>query len=724
MKGYDSTAGDVATTTPVGNVMDFDTAIEESYAYDLWDQDKTMGCKCDPVYYGADCSLKKCKYGVDPLFYDDTDGRIYQTTVIHLGSKGVTAKGKISGTFSIVFYDVFGEKYATKGIQADPAETTALKVQQALEALPNGVIAKTHGDVTFEASGYGITKTPAVQVSKADSDGTLTTSGCIGAGTANNGMGIGAGDPVLSTNGKGVGLGVLGYGATSAYGPEFTITFSTNPGILKTIELDTRQVTNPGTTDYWVANSRQGQFQSRYSTNLGRINTLRYGSKLLYTNTDLGTGSSPAVSASTPLKVGGQEFGVASATDYVITLNEPFLGTSIIPVLTDTGSMATALKAAALEMVTSAGGKITALTVGDFKNGAKLYVNGCPITSSDSSVSPNHLTVTIVNNNDCHYDAFPGGTSGDVVYRRTDDPNNQNVYATSGDTAAESAQGYCTTRGSPDIYACAQTATGFVQGFDKATNKFTVDAATGAADDDTIFVNGLGPMRITSGAAGTDIIASYAGEAGDEFFESFAGGGDTGMLMFGAAAYTDRAAGDILIMDGRRYKVASVGTTPDTTAAKVTLTESYAGGMIYEECTGCVTAIDAGGITLTVSRSVTVKVGEGFMVQGYTDINQVFTAKAAVSPAATSITLNKGGTNGYPLLHPGAGISGQTKNLYKVLNGMGYKPFEVTEAVGGTTYQYVSQCSNRGACDSSTGVCKCFKGYSNDNCDTQNMLAA
>merc|ERR1712070_492667 len=153
---------------------------------------------------------------------------------------------------------------------------------------------------------------------------------------------------------------------------------------------------------------------------------------------------------------------------------------------------------------------ITALTVGDFKNGAKLYVNGCPITSSDSSVSPNHLTVTIVNNNDCHYDAFPG------------------------DTAAESAQGYCTTRGSPDIYACAQTATGFVQGFDKATNKFTVDAATGAADDDTIFVNGLGPMRITSGAAGTDIIASYAGEAGDELFESFSGGGDTGMLMFGA----------------------------------------------------------------------------------------------------------------------------------------------------------------------------------------------
>merc|ERR1712100_179131 len=319
----------------------------------------------------------------------------------------------------------------------------------------------------------------------------------------------------------------------------------------------------------------------------------------------------------------------------------------------------------ALEMVTSAGGKITALTVGDFKSGAKLYVNGCPITSADTSISPNHLTVTIQNNNDCHYDAFPAGTAGDVVYRRTDDPNNQNVYATSGDVSAVSAKGYCTTRGSADIYACAQTGTGFVQGFDKANNAFTVDVATDLADDDSFFVNGLGPMRLTSGTGTTTHTASYAGEAGNEFFESFNGGTDTAMLAFNVAAHTDRAAGDILIMDGRRYKVASVGSTPDGTAGKVTLTETCAGGMIYEECTSCVTDI-------------------------------------------TATTF----------------VSSLTKNLYRVLNGMGYKPFEVTEAVGGTTYQYVSQCSNRGACDSSTGVCKCFKGYSNDNCDTQNMLAA
>ncbi|OQS06265.1 hypothetical protein THRCLA_01679 [Thraustotheca clavata] len=39
------------------------------------------------------------------------------------------------------------------------------------------------------------------------------------------------------------------------------------------------------------------------------------------------------------------------------------------------------------------------------------------------------------------------------------------------------------------------------------------------------------------------------------------------------------------------------------------------------------------------------------------------------------------------------------------------------------SYQYVSKCSGRGICDFSTGICQCFKGYTDDNCDTQNILA-
>jgi hypothetical protein len=41
-----------------------------------------------------------------------------------------------------------------------------------------------------------------------------------------------------------------------------------------------------------------------------------------------------------------------------------------------------------------------------------------------------------------------------------------------------------------------------------------------------------------------------------------------------------------------------------------------------------------------------------------------------------------------------------------------------------TGYEYVSQCSNRGLCDSGSGLCKCFKGYTGDNCDTISELYA
>merc|ERR1711988_463391 len=178
---------------------------------------------------------------------------------------------------------------------------------------------------------------PAVTVSMQSAAGELTKTGGIGAGSSD------------STNSQGVGIGTF-----HDYGPEFTITFSTNPGILKTIELDTAQITNTGVTDYWVANMRQGQFNSRYSQNLGRINTLIYGSKYLYTNEDL----SGSVAANTLVKVGGQEFMVedysgsvtsgnyaydgaaadattASFTDpsksFRLTLSEPFLGTPSSP---------------------------------------------------------------------------------------------------------------------------------------------------------------------------------------------------------------------------------------------------------------------------------------------------------------------------------------------------------------------------------------------------------
>merc|ERR1712178_10836 len=37
------------------------------FKYDLWDATKNRACKCDPLWTGNDCSLRKCPFGDDPL---------------------------------------------------------------------------------------------------------------------------------------------------------------------------------------------------------------------------------------------------------------------------------------------------------------------------------------------------------------------------------------------------------------------------------------------------------------------------------------------------------------------------------------------------------------------------------------------------------------------------------------------------------------------------------
>merc|ERR1711968_162809 len=676
MRSYDTNAHDVATTRVAGssNHHNYNSGIEESYSYDLWDQDKTMGCKCDPGYYGADCSLKKCKYGVDPLFYDNTDGVIKQTTVIHVGSTGAN-KGNIGGTFKIIFYDVFGEKYVTKGITARGG--TALELRNALEALPNGVISKNNQDVTA-------TPPAAVTVSKQDDAGagTHTTDGCIGAGTEGS---------------SGAGLGTRG-----SYGSEFTVTFASNPGVLKSIELDTRQINNPGSPEYWVANSRQGQFKSRYTVNVGRVNTLKYGSRLLFTNQDWSSASfANTIAANTLMKVSGQEFRVTAAAASHITLNEPFLGASIVPVLTDTGTTVSAYALGSSLSPTQNADRFTVAGVGTNQEriaalaaGAKIYINGCPLTTAAPSIAASETSFDVegiaTSAHDCPSDLVP---SAQIVYRRSDDPDNQNAYITSGDTGAAASKSVITVRGSPDIYFTSvqqdnagTPATQYIKGIDVSNGKLTFNAnAAAQAAASVAFVNGFGPINLPAIAADdADVTASTATEVTNIFGATIATTDGAKFTYFiAAAAGSDQTvvSGSVLLINGRRYKVRSRGGSGATAEAKMVLSENFAGGQLRQLCASCVTEYTQAGTSVTSS------------------------AKANIAGA-------------------GGDITGQTRALYVVQGNERTVPTIVTEASAGTTYHYVAQCSNRGSCDAGTGLCKCFKGYSNDNCDTQNMLAA
>jgi len=114
--------------------------------YQLWDRVQVMGCSCDSLYTGPDCSLKKCPLGVDPLYrgsplYEEAYVDIYGTyTELGLPTgTGLTyaVLGKaMKGTFDLVIYDNLGTEYVLDGLTycdytADASRTTKWCTQPA-----------------------------------------------------------------------------------------------------------------------------------------------------------------------------------------------------------------------------------------------------------------------------------------------------------------------------------------------------------------------------------------------------------------------------------------------------------------------------------------------------------------------------------------------------------------------------------------------------------------
>ncbi len=110
-------------------------ADDNSNVYRLWDEDKTMGCDCDAGYSGADCSARVCKHGADPLYYDDFANVRFANFTMQFYMQA--ADKMAYGNYSIIFTDVYGEDWETDPIDINAACSV---IQDRLESLPNNVI--------------------------------------------------------------------------------------------------------------------------------------------------------------------------------------------------------------------------------------------------------------------------------------------------------------------------------------------------------------------------------------------------------------------------------------------------------------------------------------------------------------------------------------------------------------------------------------------------------
>lgn len=108
--------------------------------YNLWDEYVTMGCQCDKGFTGPDCSQKQCKVGVDPLYVDGFQNTRYSNWTVQFFTR--SRHEYVFGNYSIVFSDAYGEDWQTMPIDINANCQAITEALEALpnDVIPMGSV--------------------------------------------------------------------------------------------------------------------------------------------------------------------------------------------------------------------------------------------------------------------------------------------------------------------------------------------------------------------------------------------------------------------------------------------------------------------------------------------------------------------------------------------------------------------------------------------------------
>jgi hypothetical protein len=111
--------------------------------YRLWDMDMAQTCVCDPGYTGADCSRRQCPRGDDPLTHRASDcGGLTCNVEVQTITVATPGAGLANADYIYLQFKDWTGKVWNTDVIAFSDLTTGKNIQDALQAIPNGVLGK------------------------------------------------------------------------------------------------------------------------------------------------------------------------------------------------------------------------------------------------------------------------------------------------------------------------------------------------------------------------------------------------------------------------------------------------------------------------------------------------------------------------------------------------------------------------------------------------------